>query len=118
MYFFNLSETKAVCRSVQQLKIVKIAVILLLLVQIIEAANWSFNSGQYVKWTPKPKSSTTFLPTEFFTTTTTKAAKTFTPPTTKSTPATQFIQTTKFTGADNYCSMCKSHVACKKNNVR
>lgn len=114
MYFSNLSKSKAVSHSVQQLKIVKIAVIVLLFVQTIEASS-SIETGQYLKWIPTTKSAATLeISTNNYPT---KAANTMTSLTTKSTLFKSAL-TTKFTGPDNYCSMCKSHVACKRNNVR
>lgn len=224
MFFKNLSGFKAVCQSVQQLKIVQIAVILLVFVQTIEAstvfgieqfnipaaprtksaetaaAGNSFGFDQFnaqsttttkAAWTIFPtKAATTEAPKvgssfgfglfhipstltnkaaeavnslgfglfNVQTTTTTKAPKfgnsfgfgqfnaqsttttkvastvfptrvastkdTFTTKetiTTKgtSTPKAAFpTLTTKSSGGGDYCSMCKSHVACKKNNVR
>lgn len=102
MYFSNLCGSKAVCHSVQQLKIVKIAVIFLLTVQIIEASS-SFGFNQF-NWSKSTTSTTKSSINKF--STTTKAAKTI------------ITLTAKSTGAENYCSMCKSHVACKKNDVR
>lgn len=76
----------------------------------------SFVFGQFnTQSTTTTKAASTAFPTKVATTTTTTAFTTKEPTTAKATFQTL---TTKSAGTGDYCSMCKSHVACKKNNVR